>query len=166
MSKKTDKAETTEKPDPAILRRFRREVYVALTDHEVEVYGRKLAAKKAERDTLTERAKQAAAAFKGQIADVTTEVNRLAAAINDGKELRNTDVYDRLDGSQVFTHRADNGEVIDPGTEGFVVTADGRVIAHPPYSAELLQVGIVSDIYEDEPAPWRYGSPGGPVGVC
>lgn len=113
MSKKTDKTETAEKPDPAILRRFRREVYVALTDHEVEVYGRKLAAKKAERDTLTERAKQAAAAFKGQIADVTTEVNRLAAAINDGKELRNTDVYDRLDGSQVFTHRADNGEVID-----------------------------------------------------
>ena len=114
MSKtKPEKTETTDKPDPAILRRFKREVYVALTDHEVEVYGRKLAAKKAERDTLTERAKQAAAAFKGQIADVTTEVNRLASAINDGKELRNTDVYDRLDGSQVFTHRADNNELID-----------------------------------------------------
>lgn len=60
----------------------------------------------------------------------------------------------------------DNGEVIDEGTTGFVVTADGRVIAHPPYRDDLLQVGIVSDIYEDEPAPWRYGSPGGPVGVC
>ena len=105
--------------DPAIIRRFKREVYVALTDHEVEVYGRKLAAKKAERDTLTERAKQAAAAYKGQIADVTTEVNRLASAINDEKELRNCDVYDRLDGSQVFTHRADNHELIDQRPASF-----------------------------------------------
>ena len=99
--------------DPAIIRRFKREVYVALTDHEVEVNGRKLAAKKAERDTLTDRAKQASAAYKGQIADVTTEINRLAAAINDGKELRNTDVYDKLEGSQVITYRADNNELID-----------------------------------------------------
>lgn len=56
--------------------------------------------------------------------------------------------------------RHDNGEVIDEGTEGFVVTADGRVIAHPPYSAERLQVGIVSDVYEPEPVHY------GPVGVA
>lgn len=47
-----------------------------------------------------------------------------------------------------------DGIVTDPGTTGFVVTADGYVIAHPPYTAERIQVGIVS--YEDEPVPY-YG---------
>ena len=56
--------------------------------------------------------------------------------------------------------RHDNGEVIDPGTTGFVVTADGTVIAHEPYRADLLQVGIVSDVYE--PGPSHFG----PAGVC
>lgn len=48
-----------------------------------------------------------------------------------------------------------DGIVTNPGTTGFVVTADGTVIAHAPYTAERIQVGIVS--YEDdEPVPY-YG---------
>lgn len=109
----------TEKPDPAIIKRYRREVSVRLTDHEVEVYGRKLAAKKQERDTLTDKAKQIATNFKGQIADATSEVNRLAQAINDEHELRSTEVYDKLEGSQVKTYRADTHELIDQRPAGF-----------------------------------------------
>lgn len=54
----------------------------------------------------------------------------------------------------------DEGQIIDPGTTGVVVTADGDVIAHEPYRAELLQVGIAT--YEDE-VPAKYY---GPAGVC
>lgn len=53
----------------------------------------------------------------------------------------------------------DEGQILEPGTTGFVVTADGQVIAHPPYEAERLQVGIVT---YDEPEPMHYG----PAGVC
>lgn len=42
----------------------------------------------------------------------------------------------------------ENGIVTDEGTTGIVVTADGYVIAHAPYDAALLQVGIVT--YEDD----------------
>jgi hypothetical protein len=49
----------------------------------------------------------------------------------------------------------DAGQIVDPGTTGIVVTADGHVIAHPPYRAELLQVGIAT--YEDEPEAEYYG---------
>jgi hypothetical protein len=49
----------------------------------------------------------------------------------------------------------DEGQITDPGTEGLVVTADGHVIAHPPYRADLLQVGLVT--YEDEPEAQYYG---------
>jgi hypothetical protein len=38
----------------------------------------------------------------------------------------------------------DEGQVTDPGTRGLVVTADGFVIAHPPYDARLIRVGIVT----------------------
>lgn len=109
----------TEKPDPAIIKRYRREVSCALTDHEVEVYGRKLAAKKRERDDLTEKAKKVAATYKGDIATVSTEVDRLATAINAGSELRSTEVYDKLEGSQVKTYRADTHELIDQRPAGF-----------------------------------------------
>lgn len=48
----------------------------------------------------------------------------------------------------------------NPGTTGFVVTADGTVIAHKPYDPADIQVGIVS--YEDEePLPYY-----GPAGAC
>ena len=49
----------------------------------------------------------------------------------------------------------DAGQIVDPGTTGFVVTADGHVIAHDPYRAEDIQVGIVT--YEDEPEAEYYG---------
>lgn len=52
------------------------------------------------------------------------------------------------------------GRITDPGTTGVVVTADGHVIAHEPYRAELLQVGIAT--YEDEVPAEYYG----PAGVC
>lgn len=53
-----------------------------------------------------------------------------------------------------------DGIVTNPGTTGFVVTADGTVIAHEPYDPADIQVGIVS--YEDEePLPYY-----GPAGAC
>lgn len=109
-----------EKPtEPAKLRTYKREIPIELTDHEVELYGRKLAKKKSDRDGLTDKAKQVAATYKGEIAAVTAEVNRLAEAINTGKELRNTEVYDELVGSQVFTKRKDTDEVIDQRPASF-----------------------------------------------
>ena len=107
------------KKDPNRLRTYKREIPVDLTDHEIELYGRKLAAKKRERDGVVEKAKQTAATYKGQIADISAEVDRLAAAINTGKELRNTEVYDVLEGSQVFTKRSDTNEVIDQRPAGY-----------------------------------------------
>jgi hypothetical protein len=51
--------------------------------------------------------------------------------------------------------RHEEGQVVDPGTEGLVVTADGHVIAHPPYRSDRLRVGVVT--YEDEPEDGYYG---------
>ena len=101
------------------LRTYKREIPVILTNREVELYGRQLASKKRERDTLTEKAKQTAQGFKGQVGELSSEIDRLAVAIDSGKELRAVAVYDELDGSQVFTKRVDTDELVDQRPAGF-----------------------------------------------
>lgn len=106
-------------PDKNKLRTYKREIPVNLSNREVELYGRQLASKKRERDTLTEKAKQTAQGFKGQVGELSSEIDRLAVAIDSGKELRAVAVYDELDGSQVFTKRVDNDELVDQRPAGF-----------------------------------------------
>lgn len=112
-------AEKKKPTDPTRIRTYKREIPIELTDHEIEIAGRQLAAKKRARDELTEKAKKVAAQYKGELAAISAEVDRLAAAINTGKELRNTEVYDVLEGSQVFTKRSDTNEVIDQRPAGY-----------------------------------------------
>lgn len=116
----TDKK--TEKNDDkalGILRRYHREVPVILPDAELQAYGQNLAFRKKARDVLVEKAKQVQAHYKGLIAEESTEIDRLAYAINEKKELRSVDVYDQLVGSQVHVVRVDTSEVIDQKPAGF-----------------------------------------------
>ena len=119
MSEKTEK-----KPDPSIIKRYRREVSVDLSHEESEAYGKKLAGQKRYRDSLVEKAKQAAKNAAGDISAVSSEIDRLAVAVDTGKELRSTEVYDKLEGSQVKTYRADNHDLVDQRPAGFADEAD------------------------------------------
>lgn len=100
-------------PNGEILRRRKLEVAVTLTNDETRLYGQQLARRKLERDAIEEKRKSVNAQYKGQLAEKDSEINRLTAAIDTGKELRNMDVYDELVGSQVYTRRADTHEVVD-----------------------------------------------------
>jgi hypothetical protein len=72
---------TTDKPKGTKIKTYRREVTFTLTHEESERMGRELAAKKRQRDSVVEKAKQTAANFKGQVADLSAEVDRLAVAV-------------------------------------------------------------------------------------
>ena len=110
----------TSKPKGIKIKTYRREVTFNLTHEESERHGRELAAKKRQRDSVVEKAKQTAANFKGQVADLSADIDRLAVAVDSGKELRNAEVEDWLDGSQVFVYKAgEYGEVIDQRPAGF-----------------------------------------------
>jgi len=110
---------TDKQPKGVKIKLYRREIPIVLTEKEIHDYGQKLASKKRERDVLTEKAKATAAEYKGQIATTSSEIDRLANAINSGRELRSTEVADYLDGSQVFTYPVGSSEHIDQRPAGF-----------------------------------------------
>ncbi len=117
MSEKTD---TKKAPKGTKIKTYRREVTFDLTHEESERYGRELASKKRQRDSVVEKAKQTAANFKGQVADLSADIDRLAVAVDSGKELRSAEVEDWLDGSQVFVFKAgDYTSSIDQRPAGF-----------------------------------------------
>lgn len=89
---------------------FKREIEVVLAASERASYGESLARKKIERDHLVEAAKEESRRRKNAIADVGSEVNRLAAAVDTGKEFREVMVYRRLEGAHVVI-RAVAGDV-------------------------------------------------------
>lgn len=111
---------TDKQPKGTKIKTYRREIPVVLSEKEVHDYGQKLASKKRERDVLVEKAKQVAKTYKGDESTIASEIDRLANAINSGRELRSTEVEDYLDGSQVFTYVAGSGEPhIDQRPAGF-----------------------------------------------
>jgi hypothetical protein len=123
----------TDKKD--IIRTYRREVPVKLTRDETHDYGKKLAAKQREHDALDAKRKTVAKQYAGELSTVAEEIRRYTAAIDSGEELRNSEVYDVLDGSQVFTYLKATGELIDQRPAGYVdVQADAfpEVEQEPP----------------------------------
>lgn len=113
-------AKTEKTPNGTKIKTYRREVTFDLTHDESERYGRELASKKRQRDNVIEKAKQTAANFKGQVADLSAEIDRLAVAVDSGKELRSAEVEDWLDASQVFVYKAgDYAKPIDQRPAGF-----------------------------------------------
>lgn len=148
MTKKTDQTIIETKDDPSILRRYRTEVSVDLDHDEVEAYGRKLAAEKKGRDLLIQKAKDVATEYKGQIATKTSEIDRLANAINTGAELRSTEVYDKLEGSQVRTYRQDGDVFVTQRPAGF---ADEQTNLFAEPDAEESTEGVPE--FPTPPAP-------------
>jgi hypothetical protein len=96
-----------------VLKRFRRELPHKLTRDEVHDYGQKLAGKEREWSALDEKRKGIAQQYRGDLAKVEADIQRLTAAVDTGKELRNTEVVNVLVGSQVFTYSLESGEVVD-----------------------------------------------------
>lgn len=92
---------------------FKRDVEIVLTPGERASYGESLARKKIERDHLVEAAKEEARRRKNLIADVAAEINRLAAAVDTGKEFREVQVYSRLEGAHMVTRLVDGDVEID-----------------------------------------------------
>lgn len=108
----------TDKKD--IIRTYRREVPVKLTRDEIHDYGKKLASKQREHDAIDAKRKTVAKQYAGELSTVGEEIRRYTAAIDSGEELRNSEVYDVLDGSQVFTYLKATGELIDQRPAGYV----------------------------------------------
>lgn len=94
---------------------FRRGVEITLSPSERTSYGESLARKKIERDHLVAAAKEEARKRKNVIADVSAEVDRLAAAVDTGKEFREVDVYWRLEGPHKVVRMLDGDVEVDRG---------------------------------------------------
>lgn len=107
-----------------ILRRYRREVPHKLTRDEVHDYGQRLAKREREWDQLDNKRKNIAAQYKGQMSEVGADIDRLTAAIDSGEELRNAEMVDVLIGSQVFSKRADTGELIEQKAASYADTQE------------------------------------------
>lgn len=133
----------SEPPTPP-LRTFKREIPIKLSFSEIHDYGKRLARRKHEFDILDGKRKNVASQFKGQLAEIGADVNRLAAAIEAGEEMRNVDCYQETVGSQVFVKRADTHEVVDQ---------------RPATFADDQQAGLPFDDDEDDLPSANYQGP-------
>lgn len=86
-----------------------RELPVPLTDHELSALGQQLAARKAERDSVEAAKRAENAKFNEQLKNISKATDRLAAAINQGCEMRATPCEERrdLDTGELVVFRLD-----------------------------------------------------------
>lgn len=96
-----------------MLRRFTRELPVALNDHELQAYGKMLAEKCKEQELALEKKKQVTADHNARIKVITNEIKRIADARAKGEELRAVQCGERIRGNVIEIVRLDRGEVVD-----------------------------------------------------
>jgi len=106
-------AEESYQAPPSVRRIFSREIPHILSRDEIHDYGKRLARRKVEWDVLDEKRKNVAAQFKGQLAEIGSDVDRLTAAIDSGEEMRTTACYELVEGAHVIVRRADTHEEVD-----------------------------------------------------
>lgn len=137
------------KKDNPVIRTYRREVPVKLTRDEIHDYGKKLAAKQREHEAIDAKRKTVAKQYAGELSTVGEEIRRLTSAIDSGEELRNSEVYDVLEGSQVMTYLKATGELIDQRPAGYV---DTQIDAFPeePEDQEALGQALGQTTVADE----------------
>lgn len=99
---------------------FHREIPHRLTDEEIRQHAKRLGGKLQERALLDAKRKALAKDLAGQMATLDSDIERLGVAIDKGEEMRSTECFKELQGSQVFIMRADTGEVIDQQPATFV----------------------------------------------
>lgn len=92
-----------------------RKLPVKLTNEEVRLRGKRLAALQAEIASLETKKKAAADDFKSQIGERETEMSRLTREINEERELRDVQVTEEKNWElgEVHLIRLDTGEVVE-----------------------------------------------------
>jgi hypothetical protein len=95
------------------VRRFSRELEVALNEHELQQYGSMIAKEIKREDKLTEKKKKITEKFSGAIKNCRREQRRLAEAREMGVELRPVECEEKWIAGTMQIIRLDTGAVVD-----------------------------------------------------
>lgn len=98
-------AETAAIPEEKPIRSYPLEVPVPLTGEEEKKYGEQLAGLLGERRLNEDKKKQVTKEYSTKISKIQNDIDRIAGALRDGKELRVTDVYDIFHNGVIETRR-------------------------------------------------------------
>lgn len=109
----TQESTATQEADDGMLRKFTRELPVALNDHENQMYGKMLADKVNELKLAEEKKKQVMADHNNRLKIIEAEISRIAVARAKGEELRPVICGERLHGNVIEIVRLDLREVVD-----------------------------------------------------